>query len=73
MAGAGGFEPTNDGTKTRCLASLATPLHFTITPLYAVAIVLLAHNSKIFKFVNLKLYAYSFKVLPKGLNKLPRG
>ena len=27
MAGVAGFEPTNDGSKFRCLASLATPQH----------------------------------------------
>lgn len=26
MAGVAGLEPTNDGTKTRCLANLAIPL-----------------------------------------------
>lgn len=26
MAGAEGFEPSNDGTKIRCLTNLATPL-----------------------------------------------
>ena len=27
VAGAEGLEPSNDGTKTRCLTDLATPLH----------------------------------------------